>query len=71
MNYKKIFYFRNGCTLECEGEYKIPLNQLEDIYLKKLKKGKIDIEYSKNHTNIINFKDVQLIRIEIIGVKDE
>lgn len=71
MKYKKTFYFRNGSTLECEGEYKMLLNQLENIYSKKLKKGKISIEYCENHTNIINFKDIQLIRIEVIGVKDE
>ena len=64
--YKKTFYF-NNTTFTSEIDTDLSLKELEKYYYDNKKKGEVVVEYVENKgTNIVDLKDVQIIRIERI-----
>ncbi len=72
MKYKITFYFKNGSTFDVNKELNsYELSELRRSYINSLEKGETIIEITRTTSNIIDLKQVQIIKMEIIGDKDE
>lgn len=68
MIYKKIFYFKNSTNISLEtNDTDLNLQQMNNVYYKRLKRGKIFFEYcDDNKVLMIDPKEIQIIHIEKI-----
>ena len=74
MKCKITFYFKNGSTFDVNKKLNLDsdeLSELERSYINSFEKGETIMEVTQTTSNIIDLKQVQIIKMEIIGDKDE
>lgn len=74
MKCKITFYFKNGSTFDVNKKLNLDsdeLSELERSYINSFKKGETIMEVTQTTSNIIDLKQVQIIKMEIVGDKDE
>lgn len=74
MKCKITFYFKNGSTFDVNKKLNLDsdeLSELERSYINSFEKGETIMEVTQTTSNIIDLKQVQIIKMEIVGDKDE
>lgn len=73
MKCKITFYFKNGSTFDVNKKLNLDSDELSELkrnYIKSFEKGETIMEDTQTTSNIIDLKQVQIIKMEIIGGKD-
>lgn len=74
MKCKITFYFKNGSTFDVNKKLNFGSDKLSELsrsYINLFEKGETIMEVTQTTSNIIDLKQVQVIKMEIIGGKDE